>query len=192
MLNWLANVCVLTQKRRSIFIPNLLLFSSLESLLGVHNLWLCGNYQCSWWDPWTLHWIFIHRFSQHSFGSCSYILASWQILNPNHVVCSASCVAIIMSKESSRRLSELVVAASCVAVIMLRHFGWYSSLASGGQDVSKFAPLNPSLILFSSPKKEQFFSVCSQNTNHCNDCSNLTKNIRPQNKCDDTFFISFF
>ena len=91
-------------KKRSIFIPNLLLFSSLESLLGVHNLWLCGNYQCSWWDPWTLHWIFIHRFSQHSFGSCSYILASWQILNPNHVVCSASCVAIIMSKESSPRL----------------------------------------------------------------------------------------
>ena len=77
--------------------------------------------------------------------------------------------------------SELVVAASCVAIIMLRHFGWYSSLASGGQDVSKFAPLNPSLILFSSPKQEQFFSVCSQNTNHCNDCSNLTKNIRPQN-----------
>ena len=65
-------------KKRSIFIPNLLLFSSLESLLGVHNLWLCGNYQCSWWDPWTLHWIFIHQFSQHSFGSCSYILANFE------------------------------------------------------------------------------------------------------------------
>ena len=162
---------------------------SLESLLGVHHLWLCGNYQCRWRDPWTLHWICIHRFSQHSFGSCSYILASWQILNPNHVV---HPVLLSSSQRSHHQDSELVVAASCVAVIMLRHFGWYSSLASGGQDVSKFAPLNPSLILFSSPKQEQFFSVCSQNRNHCNDCSNLTKNIRPQNKCDDTFFISFF